>query len=101
MILRLTGIATEVGDKPWSTRDGSRSGSMPSATVQLNDFVSTEVTLAPGLAAQLTVGKVADLVIEVEPNGGFLRARAVNLWPKGDTYSAAVPTPIHAAARAI
>lgn len=81
-IFRLSGRVTDCGERRWSTRDGERSGTLNFARVQISDLVLTEVTLSEHLVDKVKKDESVDLAVEVTAQGGYLRAQAVNEWPR-------------------
>jgi len=83
-ILRLTGVLSEFErDKPWRTRDNTRSGTMSVGTVRTSDWTGTEVTFADDQVdrCEKLKGQAVDFMVEVSASGGFTRIRVVNDWP--------------------
>lgn len=89
-IFRLSGAVEARGDRPWSK--GERSGVIPQASVRVNDFVVTDVTLADAMVG-VQRGEVVDLIVDVSASGGFVRATAVGYWPRDADAQAPADVP--------
>ena len=89
-IFRLSGTVAAKADKPWATKDGTRSGTMPMAVIEVNDFVSSEVVLSDVVKDQIALGDVVDLIVDVTSSGGYLRVSATNFWPAAGFAGAAL-----------
>lgn len=81
MIFRLTGPVQAIYAKPWSSQNGERSGTIPTARIALSDFTFTEVTLSDPLVGRVHEGQLVDLMCDVESVGRYLRATALDFWP--------------------
>ena len=82
-IYRLTGVVQSIRHKDWTKDD--RSGTLHFATVAVNEFVRSEVTVPENLLSGVVEGAAVDLIVDVYQSGGYLRCQANGYWPQEST----------------
>lgn len=86
MILRSTGVLAAFEVREVVQRSTGKSFEIPTATVRVNDFVETDLSVSDALTAALegSIGEYVDLIVDVTASGGFVRAKAVGIWPAAE-----------------
>lgn len=89
MFLRASGFLTSCENRTITrTRDGKQF-TIPSATLRVNGFIETDVTVADALMTELSehMGEWVDLAVDVSATGGYPRAKATGFWPADEVGS--------------